>query len=138
MKKKFTTASEVATVSFQILESAKIPLNLDFTTGVTSDSNVAEHASAKDLLTSVVGGEYSVQATPSAQTLSILKKALPFIIVGFGFFTVAGIIFWFLRRRSSVSTGDVFYPQQVPLDQIPDEVKTEQATSEKPNSQEGS
>jgi len=133
---RFSEVADMALVSFEILESGKVEVGFDFTSGITTDSNVAEHKSGKDLLTSVVGGNYSVQATTVAQTFSILRRAVPVLAAAFFLLAVFAALFWFFKNRPKRLAEDVFYPSPVPLDRLPDQTKEE--TIDKPGPTEGS
>ena len=118
---KFADKVSIATVTFQILESGKTTVDIDYTEGLTTDSNVTAHKSAKDLLTEVSGGEYQVTATPVQQTISLFRRLLPFLAIGIVLLLIGlGIYYWWRNRSPGVGEG-IFVPEEVPLDRVPTE-----------------
>lgn len=111
----------VATITFEVQDSGDTKVDLVYQPGATSESNVAEHGTAKDLLTEVKGGSYTVTATPEKLKVAAAKKAsgglspLPFFI---GFLILLGIGIWYYMKKRK-KKDDVYVPEAFPLDQPP-------------------
>ncbi|MDP2671224.1 MAG: cohesin domain-containing protein [bacterium] len=125
----FETSIPLAEVTFTILQSGVAAVGFDFSEGSTTDSNVVQHKTLKDILQSVNGGNYSVTATPGQQTVSLLKRIFPILIIIFVLFLIGFGVFWFVRRGGFGFFGgggqdeDVFYPESVPMDEVPKDVE---------------
>ncbi|HSX58030.1 MAG TPA: cohesin domain-containing protein [Candidatus Saccharimonadales bacterium] len=115
----------IATVTFEILDTGVTKLTIAYKEGATSESNVTAHASAKDLLTSVGGGTYTVNASPDNLRAAQAKKAsrsfipiLIFILI----LILVGVLIWYYRKKRK-KEEDYFVPEAFPMDEVP---KTEE------------
>lgn len=61
-----TSPIQVATIRLKTLTEATTTLRIDFTPGASTDSNVTEHGTNLDILTSITGATYTISPTATA------------------------------------------------------------------------
>lgn len=112
----------VVSLVFEILDSGNTKLTIAFQENATSESNVVAHASTKDLLTSVSGGDYKVEASSERLQEARARKAkqsglipvLIFIIL----LLITAVGIWYYRRKNKPNQ-DYFVPEAFPMDEVP-------------------
>ncbi len=114
----------IASVAFEILDSGNTKVDIVYQQGKTSESNVAKHATAEDLLKNVKGGSYSVVATPEKLKAAKAKKGsglspLPFFIIIL--VLIGAGVWYYLKKRKPKQ--DFYVPEAFPLDQPPKTVE---------------
>lgn len=67
----FNGVGKVATVTFKVLAKGKSSVNFDFTSGSTTDCNVAEHGTGNDILGDVVNGSFILGDISAVPLVSI-------------------------------------------------------------------
>lgn len=123
----------IAELIFEIQDSGSTKLTVAFQEGATSESNVSGHANGKDLLTTVAGGSYTVNATEEKLRAAQAKKAgrsiVPFIIFIIVLILIALGIWYYRKKRKKEE--DYFVPEAFPMDEVP---KSENEQSTPPSS----
>ncbi len=65
-----TASGVMATVTFKAKNSGSTSVTFDFTSGKTTDSNVAENGTGTDILQSVINGSYTISGSSSSDSSS--------------------------------------------------------------------
>ncbi len=120
----------VAKLVFEVLDSGDTKLTIAYEAEATSESNVAEHGTAKDLLTEVTNGSYKVVASPEKLQAARSKRAKQSGLIPVLLFIILIIIvavgIWYYRRRKK-PTEEYFVPEAFPMDEVP---KTDESPKE--------
>ncbi len=111
----------VLTAIFEVINTGGTRVDLSFTSGSTTDSNVVLHTSSKDSLTEVKNGNYSVTASPekieAARKQAASKPINPLPIFLLIVIALALGAWYVLKNRKPKE--DVFIPEPFPLDRPP-------------------
>ena len=127
----------VATLVFEIQDSGDTKLTIAYEDGTTSESNVAQHGTAKDLLTQVTSGSYKVEATPEKLQAARAKRAkqsglIP-ILIFIVLIIIVGFGIWYYKKKKKTSE-EYFVPEAFPMDEVPKESGSGKDSSSSPPS----
>ena len=120
----------VATLIFEVQDSGETKLTVAFEEGATSESNIAEHGTAKDLLEEVTSGSYKVTATPeklqAARARRAKQSGLIPILIFIVLVIIVGVGIWYYSKKRKPNE-EYFVPEAFPMDEVP---KTEEPPKE--------
>lgn len=112
----------IASLEFEVYDNSETKLELVYRQGATGDSNVAEHGSARDILSGVTNGSYKVEATDERLQQTRLRKArqsgLVPVIIFIILIIIVGIGIWYYRKKRKPKE-DYFVPEAFPMDELP-------------------
>lgn len=125
----------VATLVFEVLDSGDTKLTVAFEEGASSESNVAEHATARDLLTAVTDGSYKVVATEEKLQAARAKRAqqsglIP-VLIFVVLLIIVGVGIWYYRKKRKPK-DEYFVPEAFPMDEVPKSDNSEEGGTNPP------